>query len=480
MAHKKSFSGRDLGIDLGTANTLVYVRGEGVVLNEPSVVAVNALGGGVISVGSDAKSIMGRTPSHIVAVRPLRDGVIADFDVAERMLAHFIRKVTSGHRFARPRVVVCVPSGITSVERRAVIEAATTAGARQVYLIDEPMAAALGAGLRIGDPVCSMVVDVGGGTTEVAAIALGGIVTSRSVRVAGDAIDAAIASYVRREYAVVIGEQTAEQVKLAIGSAAPVGYWPGNLGLLDQELGNALPAGGPLSASETRTGHEVKPYFPLGPESPLGPGPWQEPDSPPGSDPPSERPEGQGGGNRGRWWKRAGESAKKPGRTGTDPSGEAGAPEADALVGEDERDPRTSTGLVTVLSPGKDGERRCRIRGRDQVSGLPRTLELDAAQMRHAIGEPVDTIIEAVRQTLDTCPPEAAGDVMERGIVLTGGGALLPGLDVRLGTAFGIPVVIADSPLDCVAIGTGKCVENYEALRTALEATADTYLAYKA
>jgi rod shape-determining protein MreB and related proteins len=189
MAHRKSFSGRDLGMDLGTANTLVYVRGEGVVLNEPSVVAVNAVGGEVISVGTEAKSTMGRTPSHVVTVRPLRDGVIADYEMAERMLAHFMRKVTAGRRFTRPRVVICVPSGITSVERRAVIEAATTAGAREVHLIDEPIAAAIGAGLPISEPTCSMVVDIGGGTTEVAVVSLGGTVASRSVRTGGDAVD---------------------------------------------------------------------------------------------------------------------------------------------------------------------------------------------------------------------------------------------------------------------------------------------------
>ncbi len=400
MAHRKSFSGRDLGIDLGTANTVVYVRGEGIVLNEPSVVAVNAVGGEVISVGAEAKSTMGRTPSHVVALRPLRDGVIADFEMAERILAHFMRKVTAGRRFTKPRVVICVPSGITSVERRAVIEAATTAGARQVYLIDEPMAAAVGAGLPVSEPVCSMVVDIGGGTTEVAAISLGGIITARSVRSAGDAIDAAITTYVRREHALLIGEGTAEAVKLALGTAAPAGYWPDGLGLLDEEF-----------------------------------------DSP-------ER-------------KNAGQGADTPD------------------VGDREPDPVASAGLVTVAGSGEGAGRRCRIRGRDPVSGLPKTLELDAAQVRNAIDEPLDAIIEAVRQTLDACPPEAVSDIMERGIVLTGGGALLPGLDVRLSGAFDIPVMVADSPLDCVALGTGRCVENYEALRTVLDARPDKYLAYR-
>ncbi len=413
MAHRKSFSGRDLGIDLGTANTLVYVRGEGVVLNEPSVVAVNAIGGEVISVGAEAKSTMGRTPSHVVAIRPLRDGVIADFEMAERILAHFMRKVTAGRRFTKPRVVICVPSGITSVERRAVIEAATTAGARQVYLIDEPIAAAIGAGLPVSEPLCSMVVDIGGGTTEVAAISLGGIVTARSVRIAGDAIDAAIANYVKREHSVLIGEQTAEEIKLAIGSAAPTGYWPDGLGVLDREF-----------EDKDREGvHE--------------PGPAD------GSNPEDD----------------------------TDP---ARPPQAARRITE------ATVGVVIAAGAQGDAARRCRIRGRDQASGLPKTLELDAAQVRHAIDDPVHGIIEAVRQTLDACPPEAAGDIMERGIVLTGGGALLPGLDVRLSGAFDIPVMVAASPLDCVVNGTGKCVENYESLRTVLDATPGDYLAYKA
>ena len=391
-------------MDLGTANTLVYVRGEGVVLNEPSVVAVNALSGEVISVGAEAKSTMGRTPSHVVALRPLRDGVIADYEMAERMLAHFMRKVTAERRFSRPRVVICVPSGITSVERRAVIEAATTAGARQVYLIDEPMAAAIGAGLPVSEPVCSMVVDIGGGTTEVAALSLGGVVASHSVRTAGDAIDAAIATYVRREHSLLIGEQTSEEVKLAIGSAAPPGYWSNDLGQLDQEFEDTVGAGG-LAADEFAADGD-----------------------------PAHAPE---------------------------PVVSRRAPAA-------------------VVAVRYDGGRRCRIRGRDQVSGLPKTLELDADQVRHAIDEPVGAIIDAVRRTLDACPPEAAGDVMEHGIVLTGGGALLPGLDVRLGTAFDIPVTVADAPLDCVAVGTGRCVENYDALRTVLDATPEAYLAYKA
>ncbi|MEU8581561.1 rod shape-determining protein [Streptomyces abikoensis] len=355
MAQSKSFSGRDMGIDLGTANTLVYVRGKGVVLNEPSVVAVNAEDGSVLSVGSEAKETIGRTPSNIVAIRPMRDGVIADFEIAERMMRHFIKKVMGNRRFSRPRVVVCVPSGITGVERRAVIEAASQAGARQVHLVEEPMAAAIGAGLPVSEPTGCMVVDIGGGTTEVAVISLGGIVTARSVRTAGDAMDAAIISYVKKEYALAIGERTAEEIKLSIGSASPTGY--------------AEAGGG---------------------------------------------------------------------------------------------DPEETQGL----RPGD----RLTVRGRDQVSGLPKTLELTADEIRHALSEPVDAIVMAVRQTLDETPPELSGDIMERGIVLTGGGALLRGLDVRLSRELDIPVFVADEPLDCVAVGTGRCVENFASMRTVLDA----------
>ncbi|MGW1195600.1 rod shape-determining protein [Streptomyces sp. NPDC002536] len=373
MAQSKSFSGRDMGIDLGTANTLVYVRGKGVVLNEPSVVAVNADDGGVLSVGSEAKETIGRTPSNIVAVRPLRDGVIADFEIAERMLRHFMKKVLAGRRFTRPRVVVCVPSGITGVERRAVIEAASQAGARAVHLVEEPMAAAIGAGLPVSEPTGCMVVDIGGGTTEVAVISLGGIVTARSVRTAGDAMDAAIMSYVKKEYSLAIGERTAEEIKMTIGSAAPTGYWSA--------------AGLSALAKQLEKNAEVE---------------------------------------------------------GTD------------------GDPEETQGLKAP--------ERITIRGRDQVSGLPKTLTLTADEIRHALSEPVDAIVMAVRQSLDETPPELSGDIMDRGIVLTGGGALLRGLDVRLSKELDIPVLVADDPLDCVAVGTGRCVEDFAALRTVLDA----------
>ncbi|MDF3291063.1 rod shape-determining protein [Streptomyces silvisoli] len=405
MAQKKTFSSRDMGIDLGTANTLVYVRGQGVVLNEPSVVAVNAVSGEVVSVGTEAKSTIGRTPTHIVAVRPLRDGVIADFEMAERMLAHFIRKVTGNRRYARPRVVICVPSGITGVERRAVIEAATNAGARQVHLVDEPMAAAIGAGLPVSDPIGSMVVDIGGGTTEVAVVSLGGIVAARSVRIAGDAIDAAIMSYVRREHSLIIGERTAEEVKMAIGSAAPAGAWSDRAHRLDEELDPELDR-----ELDRELGRELTQRF-----------------------------------------------------DGRPPLGAEGNEGDDVPAGDVE---------VTQTLPSAE---RCRVRGRDQVSGLPKNLDLDADQVRHAISEPVDSIMDAVRHTLDLCPPELAGDIMDRGIVLTGGGALLRGLDERLRTELQMPVITAEKPLDCVAIGTGKCVEDFASLKRVLDASPPSY-----
>jgi len=373
MAQNKSFTGRDMGIDLGTANTLVYLRGKGIVLNEPSVVAVNTVDGNVLSVGSAAKETMGRTPANIVAVRPLRDGVIADFEVAERMLRYFIKKVMGTRRLARPRVVVCVPSGITGVERRAVMEAATQAGARQVHLVEEPIAAAIGAGLPVSEPTGSMVVDIGGGTTEVAVVSLGGIVTARSVRTAGDAMDVAISTYVKKQYALAIGERTAEEIKVSIGSASPTGSW-----------------------SAPRAGTSVRL---------------------------TER-------------------------------------NVEVLDNGDNEDTQA------LLPPD-----RCTIRGRDQATGLPKVLELTADEVRHALSEPVDSIVAAVRSTLDETPPELAGDIMDRGIVLTGGGALLRGLDVRLGRELDIPVLVADDPLDCVAVGTGRCVEDFASLRAAMEAS---------
>ena len=339
MANNLSFIGRDMAIDLGTANTLVYVRGKGIVLNEPSVVAVNTNTGGILAVGAEAKAMIGRTPGNIVAIRPLKDGVIADFEITQRMLRYFILKI---HRryLARPRVVVCVPSGITGVERRAVIEASHQAGARQVHIIEEPMAAAIGAGLPVHEPTGNMVVDIGGGTTEVAVISLGGIVTAQSLRVAGDELDNAIVQHIKKEYSLLLGERSAEQIKMSIGSAF-------------------------------------------------------------------------------------------------------------ALDGEKDE--------------------HAEIRGRDLVSGLPKTVVISAAEVREAIDEPVNSIIDSVKTTLDQCPPELAGDVMDRGIVLTGGGALLRGLDERLRRETGMPIHIADNPLDSVALGAGKCVEEFEVLRQVLD-----------
>jgi rod shape-determining protein MreB len=331
-----SFLGRDMAVDLGTANTLVYVRGRGVVLDEPSVVAVTT-GRGVLAVGSEAKRMVGRTPAGIVAVRPLKDGVIADFDTAERMLRYFIQKVHRQRRFSHPRVVVCVPSGITGVEQRAVKDAAYAAGARKVFIIEEPMAAAIGSGLPVGEPTGTMVVDVGGGTTEVAIISLGGIVTSQSVRMGGDELDEAVIHYVKREYSLMLGERTAEQIKIAIGSA------------------------------------------------------WPTPDEP-----------------------------------------------------------------------------NAEVRGRDLVTGLPKTVVITAEEVRKALEEPVNAIVDAVRTTLDSCPPELAGDILDRGIVLSGGGALLRGLDERLRQETGMPVLIGENPLHSVALGAGKCLEEFEVLQHVL------------
>ncbi len=332
-----SFLGRDMAVDLGTANTLVYVRGRGVVLNEPSVVAISTTTRGIVAVGTEAKRMIGRTPGNIVAIRPLKDGVIADFDTTERMLRYFIRQVHRPRTLARPRIVVCVPSGITGVEQRAVKDAGYQAGARKVYIIEEPMAAAIGAGLPVHEPTGNMIVDIGGGTTEVAVISLGGIVTSSSIRTGGDELDAAIMAYVKKEYSLMLGERTAEDLKIAIGSAFP------------------------------------------------------RPDEP-----------------------------------------------------------------------------QAEVRGRDLVSGLPKTVVVSAEEVRRAIEEPVNDIVDAVKATLDGCPPELAGDVMDRGIVLTGGGALLAGLDERLRHETGMPVTTADNPLHSVALGSGKCVEEFEALQQVL------------
>jgi rod shape-determining protein MreB len=321
-----------MAVDLGTANTLVYVRGRGIVLSEPSVVAIDQRTGDVHAVGIEAKRMLGRTPGDIQAIRPLKDGVIADFDVTEQMLRHFIQKVHQ-NRWAHPRVVVCVPSGVTGVEKRAVEEATYSAGARQAYLIEEPMAAAIGAGLPVSEPTGNMIVDIGGGTTEVAVISLGGIVVSQSIRVGGDELDEAIIEHVKREYKLMIGSQTAEEVKLEIGSAY-------------------------------------------------------------------ELPE----------------------------------------------------------------DVEAEIRGRDLVSGLPKTVVLSSTEVRTALEAPLTQIIDAVKQTLDKTPPELASDIMDRGIMLAGGGSLLHGLDQRLREETQMPAHLADSPLTCVAVGSGRSLEEFEAI----------------
>jgi rod shape-determining protein MreB len=335
FSYLKRLGGRDMAVDLGTANTLVYVRGRGIVLSEPSVVAIDSADGRVQAVGLEAKRMLGRTPGTITAIRPLKDGVIADFEVTEQMLRHFIRSVRS-NRFSRPRVVVCVPSGVTGVEKRAVEEACLSAGARQAYLIEEPMAAAIGAGLPVAEPTGSMIVDVGGGTTEVAVISLGGIVVSESIRIAGDELDEAILAHCKRAHKLAIGAQTAEEVKLKTGSASPLG-------------------------------REV---------------------------------------------------------------------EID-------------------------------VRGRDLVSGLPKTITLGSEEVRAALDETVGHIVDAVKETLDRTPPELAGDIMDRGITLAGGGALLQGLEQRLRDECQMPCQLAESPLTCVAVGSGISLEEFETIHRA-------------
>ncbi len=331
----------DMAIDLGTANTLVYVKGRGIILNEPSVVVLREVKGRreVLAVGDEAKLMLGRTPGNLQAIRPLRDGVIADFDVAEEMIKHFIRKVHNLRSFAAPQIIVCVPSGSTVVERRAIHQSCTSAGASRVYLVEEPMAAAIGAGLPVTEPTGSMVVDIGGGTTEVAVLSLGGIVYARSVRVGGDKMDEAVIGYIRRNHNVLIGESSAERIKQEIGSAA-------------------VP---------------------------------------------------------------------------------------------------------------KDGEgKMLSVKGRDLMNGVPKELILSEAQIAEALSEPVGQIIEAVKTALEHTAPELAADIVDKGIMLTGGGALLGNLEIVLRQATGLPVSIADDPLSCVALGTGRCLEDLRSLKSVL------------
>ncbi|MCX6826391.1 MAG: rod shape-determining protein [candidate division Zixibacteria bacterium] len=323
------FISSDVGIDLGTANTLVFVRGQGIVLNEPSVVAIEKATGKVLAVGSAAKEMLGRTPGEIAAIRPLKDGVIADFEISEKLLSDFIRRVVRHKYLMKPRIVISVPSGITEVEKRAVRDSAENAGAREVFLLQEPMAAAIGVGLPVDQPSGIMIIDIGGGTSEIAVIALNGIVNNISIRIAGDEMNDAIVMYLKKNYNLLIGELMAEEVKIKIGSAFP----------LDKELS-------------------------------------------------------------------------------------------------------------------------MEVKGRDLVAGVPKNLKLSSVQVREALVEPIERIVEAVRQSLEKTPPELASDILERGIIMTGGGALLRGLDKRLRQETNLPVNIADDPLTCVVRGTGKVLEN--------------------
>ena len=322
---------KDMGIDLGTANTLVYIKGQGIVVREPSVVAIRDDSKDVLAVGEEAKRMIGRTPGNIVAIRPMKDGVIADFDITQSMLSYFIQKAAAKIGVVSPRIAICVPFGVTEVEKRAIEEAARNAGAKDAFLIEEPMAAAIGAGLRIEEPEGNMVVDIGGGTSEIAIISLGGIVTAKSIRLGGDELDEAIVNYVKKEYSLMIGERTAEDVKIKIGSAY-------------------------------KEGDEIE----------------------------------------------------------------------------------------------------MEIRGRDLISGLPKTMQISSSEVRDALRDPVNSIVDGIKSTLEKTPPELASDIMENGIMLTGGGALLKGLDKLVKEETGMPVKIAENPLDCVAIGTGKSVEDQE------------------
>ena len=332
-----SLFSNDMGIDLGTANTLVYVKGQGIVLSEPSVVAVHASTGKVLAVGQEAKRMMGRTPGEIVAIRPMKDGVIADFETVEKMIRYFINKVHNRTTLVKPRVVIGVPSGITEVEKRAVRESAEQAGAREIFLIEEALAAAIGANIPVHEPAGNMVIDIGGGTTEIAVISLGGMVIADSIRVGGDEFDEAIITHMRKQYNLVIGERTAEEVKLAIGNAFP-----------EKKIEN----------------YEMK--------------------------------------------------------------------------------------------------------GRDAMSGLPRTLEIDTVELRKALKDPITAILEATVHALEKTPPELAADIVERGIVMTGGGSLLTGLDKFLSKETGVPVIRAENPLNCVALGTGKYLEELKYIKSAM------------
>lgn len=331
------FGTMDIGVDLGTANVLVYIKGKGIVLREPSVVAIDRDSNRILAIGEEARRMLGRTPGNIIAIRPLREGVIADYDTTESMLRHFIQKVAGKNFFFKPRIMVCIPSGVTTVEKRAVLEAAMQAGARKTYLIEEPLAAALGAGLEIAEPCGAMVVDIGGGTTDVAVLSLGGIVVSESLRIGGDKFDEALIRHVKKEYNILIGERTAEEIKVAIATAYPDGR-----------------------------------------------------------------------------------------------------------------------------------NESMEIRGRDLVSGLPKTIRMSSAETREALAEPVALIVECVKSVLEKTPPELAADIVDRGIVMTGGGSLIHGLDTLINQETGIPTYLAEDPLSCVALGTGKALDSLESLQDTL------------
>ncbi|HHU31967.1 MAG: rod shape-determining protein [Zhaonellaceae bacterium] len=330
--------GMDIGVDLGTASVLVFIKGKGIVLNEPSVVAIDRGSGQIISVGEEARRMLGRTPGNIVAIRPLREGVIADYETTEKMLRYFINKAIGRRMFFKPRVMVCIPSGVTGVEERAVKEAAVQAGAKQAFLIEEPLAAALGAGLDISEAAGNMIIDVGGGTTDIAVLSLGGIVTSQSLRVGGDKFDEAIIRYIRKEYNLMIGERSAEELKITIGTAYP----------------------------------------------------------------------------------------------------------------------HSKTGAKTMD-----------IRGRDLITGLPKTITVTAEETNEALSEPIEAVITAVKEVLETTPPELSADIINRGIFMTGGGSLLDGLDKLISEETGLPVYIADEPISCVALGTGKALSIINVLQKA-------------
>ncbi|MFI6479212.1 rod shape-determining protein [Nonomuraea sp. NPDC050663] len=400
--------GRDLAVDLGTANTLVYIRRKGIVLNEPSVVAIDLRIDKIVAVGKAAKKMEGRTPPHISVIRPLKDGVIADLDAAERMLRYFIQKTHRNRYLAKPRVVVAVPSGTTGIEQRAVKEAAYDAGARRVHLIEEPMAAAIGAGLRIGEPTGNMVVDIGGGTTEVAIVSMSGSVVAKSVRVGGDELDEAIITYAKKEHAMLLGERTAERVKIVLGSV-----WPSKAEARDH-----------LRRKEGgRTELELEP--------------------------------------RGRH--RVSEAVEAP--ADDEVAGEPQVHEKGGLWARlRPRQPEPSQQERQEPPPPEELE----VRGRDLVSGLPKTVMLTAANIREAVEEPVQSIIDAVQTTLDQCPAELAGDLIDNGITLTGGGALLRGLAGRMRLETGMPVHLVDKPLYSVALGAGRCIERFAAMQGVL------------